>query len=93
MDNSWKQDPRVKKMNPEKIQFLTDFAEKIEKSPKNQLSTIFMSLTMEANTKGIHFSDQETDLLVSILTNKMNPEDRKKLDMLKLLSKKLAKQH
>ena len=29
MDNNWKQDPRLKAMDPEKVTLLTGFAEKI----------------------------------------------------------------
>lgn len=90
MNETWKQDPRVKAMRPEKIQFLTNLTAQIDKTPKNQLLPKFLSLTMEANQRGISFSDQETDLLVGILSTYMNPADRGKLDTLKMLSKKLA---
>lgn len=35
MDNNWKQDPRLKAMDPEKVTLLTGFAEKylIQTSP------------------------------------------------------------
>lgn len=90
MNESWKQDPRVKSMHPDKIQFLSDLTAQIEQTPKNQLLPKFLSITMMANQKGISFNDQETDLLVSILSGYMNPADRGKLDMMKILSKKLA---
>lgn len=45
---------------------------------------------MMANQNGISFNDQETDLLVSILSGYMNPADRGKLDTLRMLSRKLA---
>ena len=37
MDNSWKQDPRLKAMNKDKLAMLTEFAERIEHSDKNNL--------------------------------------------------------
>lgn len=91
MDTKWKQDPRVKTMNQEKLKFLTEMAERMEKTPKNQLMSSFMSLTMDANSKGIHFTDQETELLVSILSANMSAAERKKLDTLRMLSKKMGK--
>lgn len=90
MNDSWKQDPRVKAMRPEKIKFLTDLTSQIEKTPQNQLLPKFLSITMMASQSGISFNDQETDLLVSILSGYMNPADRGKLDTLKMLSKQLA---
>lgn len=90
MNEAWKQDPRVKTMNPEKIKFLTELTAQVEKTPKNQLLPRFLSLSMEANQRGIHFSDQETDVMVGILSAHMNPADRSKLDTLKMLSRKIA---
>lgn len=90
MNDAWKQDPRVRAMHPEKIQFLTDMTAQFERVPKNQLPSRFLSIMMEANQKGISFTDQETDLLAGILSNYMSPADRGKLDTLRLLSRKLA---
>lgn len=91
MNEHWKQDPRVKAMHPEKIQFLSDLTEQIAKTPQKQILPRFLTLTMEANKRGISFSDQETDLLVQILTQDMTPKERGKLDTLRMLSEKLSK--
>lgn len=91
MNDSWKQDPKVKMMNPEKIRFLTELTQQLETTPKDQLLMKFMTINMEAGKKGIQFTDQETDLLVNILSANMSQADRNKLDTLKMLSKKLAK--
>lgn len=90
MTSDWKKDPRVRNMNPAKIEFLTAMTEKIQKTPKNQLLNQFMQLNTEATKKGISFSDQETELLTEILIGYMNPADRGRLDLLKALSRRLA---
>lgn len=90
MDSSWKQDPRLKGMNKEKLALLTEFAEKIEHTDKNNLMDAFMSINMEAKQKGVQFNDRETALLVNILSSRMPPAEKKKIDLLKMLSKKLA---
>lgn len=79
-------------MNLEKLAYLTELAETVQKTPKNQLMSVFMALNMDASKKDMKFSDQETELLVSILTADMNEGEKKKLDMLRMLSKKLAQQ-
>lgn len=88
MDNSWKQDPRLKAMNKDKLAMLTEFAERIEHSDKNNLMEVFMTINMEARQKGVQFNDRETDLLVNILSSRMPPSEKKKIDLLKMLSKK-----
>lgn len=88
MDNSWKQDPRLKAMNKDKLAMLTEFAERIEHSDKNNMMEAFMAINMEARQKGVQFNDRETDLLVNILSSRMPPSEKKKIDLLKMLSKK-----
>ena len=91
MNSNWKQDPRLKHMNPEKLSLLTEFAERVESSPKEQLLPTLLNLNVEANQKGIHFTDQETDLLISIMTAGMTPAEKKRVDALKLLSRNLSR--
>ena len=90
MNTNWKQDPRLKGMDPQKLELLTTFA-KVESAPKDQLISTILTLNLKANEKGIHFSDQETELLVSILSGGMSPAERKRMDTLRMISKNLAK--
>lgn len=88
--NDWKQDPRLAQMNPEKLKYITDFAERITRLPKDQVLPAFMAMQVETSRKNMQFSDQETDLLVSILSSNMTPAEKKKLETLRLLAMKMA---
>lgn len=90
MDSNWKQDPRLKSMSKEKLAMLTEFADRIGRTDKNNLMEAFMTINLEARQKGIQFNDKETALLVSILSSNMPAADKKKVDLLKMLSKKLS---
>ena len=90
MDASWKQDPRLKAMDKRKLDFLTAFAERVEHTDKANLMETFMAINLEAKQKGIQFNDKETSLLVAILSANMAPDQKKKVDMLKMLSKKMT---
>ena len=48
MNDQWKQDPRLKAMNPEKIRFLEDFAAQLSGTPKDQVLTRFIAMSSEA---------------------------------------------
>lgn len=91
MDANWRKDPRLKGMSQDKLALLSEFAERIQHTEKNKLMEAFMSINLEAQQKGIQFNDKETALLVTILSSGMPPAEKKKMDMLKMLSKKLAK--
>lgn len=86
----WRKDPRLTKMDQNKLDFIQTFAEKIKSSPKNQILPLFLSLQAESSNANIRFTDQETDLIVSILTDGMSPAEKSRLETLKLLAKKMA---
>ena len=90
MDTDWKKDPRLKAMDAEKVKLLEHFADRIKHTEKNQLMEAFMAMNLEAKQRGIQFNDKETNLIATILTSGMAPAEKKKLDTLRLLSKKLA---
>ncbi len=92
MNHNWNEDPRIRTMNPEKIQFLSELTGQIRKTPKNQMMNRFLSMTLEAQKRGVSFSDQETELLAEILIDYMDPADRGKIDLLRMLSRKIAGQ-
>ena len=89
MNEHWRQDPRLQGMNSQKLKYLADLAAQVEKTPKNNLLPLLMSIS--AGSSQMDFSDSETDLLVSILTADMSKEEKKKLDTLRMLSRKLGK--
>lgn len=87
---SWQADPRLAGMNPEKLNFITAFAKQISTLPHEHILPAFMAMQLDASRKHISFSDQETEALVSILSETMSPAEKKKLETLRLLAKKLA---
>lgn len=90
MDNSWKQDPRLKQMDPQKLELLTQFASRLEHASSDKLIEEFMSVHLDARQKGVQFNDEETNLLITILSSYMAPSERKKINFLRMVSKKLA---
>lgn len=92
MEQSWKNDPRLSSMDPGKLELLISFSGRLAKTPKGQLLNEFVNLNLEAQQKGLQFTDRETALITEILTENLTEQDRKKLDTLRLLSKKLARQ-
>ena len=90
MNTSWRTDPRLKNMDQAKLDLLTLFAEDLSSKPKDQMMASFISLNTRAAEKGLRFTDSETELIVSILTEDMPPEEKNRLQMLKMLAKRLA---
>jgi len=93
MNSDWLKDPRLKSMNPEKVQFLIHFTQQLNSTPKDQALSRFLALTAEAGSKNISFSNEETSLLTDILMGFLDPADRGRLDMFRMLSQKAASRH
>lgn len=81
MNDQWKQDPRLKAMNPEKIQFLEEFAKQLNDTPKDQVLARFIAMSSEAQRRNISFSQQETTLLTDILISHMDPALKSRLNL------------
>lgn len=81
MNDQWKQDPRLKAMNPEKIQFLEEFAKQLNDTPKDQVLARFIAMSSEAQRRKISFSQQETALLTDILISHMDPAVKSRLNL------------
>jgi len=80
-------------MNPQKLSMLNEFAKRVETTPKDQLLPTLLSLNAEASQKGIQFNDQETDLLISIMSANMDQNERKRIDTFRMLSKNFMKRN
>ncbi len=90
MNDSWKQDPRLQSMNPEKIKFLADFAEQLNGTPKDQVLAGFIAMSAEASRKNITFSNQETNLITDILLSHMSASDRNRANMFRAFTQKMT---
>ena len=88
--SDWSQDPRLSGFPPEKLNFLKELAKNISQKPKSQLMAAFASIQMEALRRGIQFSNQETETIVSVLASGMTPEEKRKMEMLKMLANRMA---
>lgn len=91
MNESWKTDPRLKNMDPKKMSLLLSFAKELETAPKNQKMAVFLSINQRAAADHITFSDQERDLLISILTEDMPPEEKNKVRLIRNLAMNIQK--
>lgn len=86
----WKHDPRLAGMDPVKLQYIEKIATQVSSQSESELLPTLLSLQADARKNNITFTDQETALLISIITSGMPPDEKKKVEMLHFLAKKLA---
>lgn len=90
MNDEWLNSPKLKNIDPKKLKLLIQLAEQAEKKEADKLLPFFLSVTNRANSMGIVFNDDETDIIMSVLKTRMSPDDIKKIEMIKNLSGMIA---
>ncbi len=79
--------PLLQGMSPEKIQFLTNFANSAKPTDMKDMMPFLLTATNFAKQNHIQFNDAETNLLVAILKQNMSPEEAAKADKILALMK------
>ncbi len=72
--------PLLKEMSPEKIQFLMNFASAKKPTDIKEMMPFLLGTMNSAKENQIRFTDPETELLIRILKQNMSQEDADKAD-------------
>ncbi|MFG6325304.1 MAG: hypothetical protein K1W00_00485 [Lachnospiraceae bacterium] len=86
MNDDWLKNPKLKHIDKKKLKLLISLTEQAEKKEPDKLLPFFIEVTNRANSMGITFNDDETDIILNVLKARMSPEDIKKIEMIKNLS-------
>jgi len=89
--DDWKSHPSLNGISKEKLNILTEILTQAEKKKPEELIPFFLKSSADANSKGISFSDAETDLILSVLKKNMSKKDIQKIDTIRRLSQVIAK--
>lgn len=90
MNNEWSNNPSLSNIDPTKLKILNEFASQAEKKSQNELLPFFMAAMKNASKQGISFDDNETELILNVLKQRMNSQDIKKIETIRNLSKIIA---
>lgn len=85
---NWKQDPRLRSMDPDKLKQMEQLADQARNTPQDKLLPLLMSL--RGSNGSPQFSVSEMDTLFSILTDGMNPAQKRQAEMLRMLSQQMT---
>ena len=80
MENDFWNNPGLKNMSPEKLQFLMNFASK-------DMMPFLLGTMNAAKTNNIQFTDPETEMLIALLKQNMSKEEADKADKIIRLMK------
>ncbi len=92
MENDFWNNPMLKSMSPEKLQFLMNFASKDKPTEMKDMMPFLLSTMNTAKSKDIQFTDPETELLISLLKQNMTEEESAKADkIIRLMRERKSK--
>lgn len=72
--------PMLKNMSPEKMQFLMNFANAKKPTDMKEMMPFLLSTMSSAKKNNIQFTDPETELLITILKQNMSADEAAKAD-------------
>ena len=91
MNQTWNSDPRLRRMDPRKLQLLDQFSAQLSNAPSSQKLPLFLELNRKLSASGLAFSPEERSLLFTILTENMSPGERKQAELIRDLAARLSK--
>ena len=81
MENDFfKNNPVFKSMEPEKLAFLMNFSNSKKPTEMKDMVPFLLGAISSAQKQDIHFTQPETELLITILKQNMSPQEAEKAD-------------
>ncbi len=85
-NNSWQNDPALKNLDLRKIAFITELSRQMNGLPQDKMLPFLMSASQKSKSMNINFNDDETSLILKVLSANMNPEERSRLEMMQRMA-------
>lgn len=79
-NNQWMQDPALKSIHPQKLEFLQQMLFDSKQYSGSQLLPFFMSLAAKSRSMNIQFSQEELDTIIPVLQTYASEEELKKMN-------------
>ncbi|MBQ9766328.1 MAG: hypothetical protein IJW18_09030 [Lachnospiraceae bacterium] len=91
--NILKNDPRFANIDTDKFEILKEILAHTEGKSAKEVMPYFLAASKKAEEKGVTFSNQETDLILEILTKDMTPAEKSRIDYMRKLAAMVLKKH
>ncbi len=76
----WFQDPRIRNISPDKLNFLLKLAEQIEGKNQKQAMPILFGAVASAGRQNLQFTPEEFQLIFEIMKEGKSEEEKAKMD-------------
>lgn len=91
-DTSWINHPSIKNIDPRKLAVLVDLVNEAEGKPLDKSLPVLLKARAKLSTLGLSFTNEETSLILDILSKDMSPAEKIKFEnMKKIIESNLKK--
>lgn len=84
-DSSRNNNPRMKNIDPRKLAVLIELMKEAEGKSMDQMLPLIISTNKKLRDQDLSFTQDESDLMIEILTKNMSSKDKAQFEMLRKL--------
>ena len=88
----WMEHPAVEKMDPGKLAIIEEFVKQMEGRTAMSAMPLLLQTQKKMQETGLEFTQEESSLLIEILTADMTPAERAKVDQMRQMVEKYKQQ-
>lgn len=90
----WITDPKIQQnIAPQKLILLTQLSTQANAKSKEELIPFFLTAASKANSLGISFTPQETDIILNVIMSHLAPAEQTKMETIKTLARLLSERN
>lgn len=82
-DMSWIHNPELKNLSPRKMELVTKLVEESQGKSLSQAIPILMGIQKTLQAEGLSFTDEESALIMDILTRDMTLKEKQQVESMK----------
>ena len=84
------QEPNLNQISPDKMQFLQQMLGQINGMNPNSVLPMLSGLSQNPEAQKMNFTDSETNMILELLKQRMTPEERSRIDMIRMISQMIG---
>ncbi|MCR5736775.1 MAG: hypothetical protein K6G64_03900 [Eubacterium sp.] len=93
MNNQWMDHPVLNNISEEKMNILSHIINGAKGMEPKQMLTYFIQQSGQAASQGITFSDEETNLILDVITTDMSQADKKRVQTIQRMVQMMSKRN
>lgn len=79
--------PKFQTINPQKLLLLNQLLSQADVKSQEELIPFLLAASSKAGQSGMSFTDEETELIISVLSEKMTDAEKARIETIRNLSK------